>query len=142
MLAHRDAIAEDLRQEQNRAEKTTVTNTLERVQASINTSIAFLTNGLAKLQQAIDQYIHQHPELQHIWTLLQTISGVGCHRVADHMTALLATRHFQSAEQLAAYLGLVPVEWQSGSSVHGRAHLSKAGPVHLRQLLYLPAVAA
>ncbi|MGX4642173.1 transposase, partial [Massilia sp. SYSU DXS3249] len=39
-------------------------------------------------------------------------------------------------------LGLVPVQWESGSSVHGRPRMSKAGPAHLRKLLYMPAVTA
>ncbi|MGZ8237859.1 MAG: transposase [Methylobacter sp.] len=34
--------------------------------------------------------------------------------------------HFQSAEQLAAYSILVPMERQSGSSIVGRPRLSKA----------------
>ena len=41
------------------------------------------------------------------------------------------------AEQVAAYLGLVPAEWQSGSSVKGRPRMTKAGPAHLRRLLYM-----
>ncbi|NCN89440.1 MAG: IS110 family transposase [Gallionella sp.] len=36
---------------------------------------------------------------------------------------------------MAAYLGLVPVERQSGSLVLGRARLSKAGPARIRALL-------
>ena len=47
---------------------------------------------------------------------------------------------FGSAEQLAAYLGLVPVERQSGSSVLGRARMSKAGPARIRAVLYMAAV--
>ncbi|CAH1904932.1 hypothetical protein NTGHW29_40009 [Candidatus Nitrotoga sp. HW29] len=47
---------------------------------------------------------------------------------------------FGSAEQLAAYLGLVPVERQSGSSVPGRARMSKAGPARIRAVLYMAAV--
>ena len=58
------------------------------------------------------------------------------------MTTLFASRTFDSAEQLAAYLGLVPVEWQSGTSVRGRPRMSKAGPAHLRKVLYMPAVVA
>ena len=49
---------------------------------------------------------------------------------------------FGSAEQLAAYLRLVPVERQSGSSVLGRARLSKAGPSRIRAVLYMAAVVA
>jgi transposase len=37
---------------------------------------------------------------------------------------------------------LVPVERQSGSSVLGRARLSKTGPAHLRAVLYMAAVVA
>jgi transposase len=49
---------------------------------------------------------------------------------------------FHSAEQLAAYLGLVPVERQSGSSLMGRTRLSKAGPARVRAVLYMAAVVA
>ena len=142
LLARRDAVAQDLQRERNRAEKAAVAiDTPERVQQSLNEAIRFLQKELAELQRAIDQHIDNDPELRRIWTLLQSIPGVG-ERVAGHMTALLAARQFQTAEQLAAYLGLVPVEWQSGSSVHGRPRMSKAGPAHLRALLYMPAVVA
>jgi len=49
---------------------------------------------------------------------------------------------FDSAEQVAAYLGLVPVESKSGTSVSGRPHLSKNGPSHIRATLYMAAVVA
>ncbi|WP_425319310.1 transposase [Chromobacterium violaceum] len=38
----------------------------------------------------------------------------------SNLLAIMHTHHFVSAEQLAAYLGLVPVERQSGSSLLGR----------------------
>jgi transposase len=141
LLARRDAVADDLQREKNRAEAAAATETPPLVQTSINDAIAFLTKELKRLQQEITQHIDRDPDLRNTKGLLETIPGVG-QRVSDHMTALLAARDFQSAEQLAAYLGLVPVEWQSGSSIKGRPHMSKAGPSHLRKLLYLPAVGA
>jgi transposase len=42
----------------------------------------------------------------------------------------------------AAYLGLVPIERQSGTSVKGRPRLSKAGDSRARATLYLPALVA
>jgi transposase len=53
-----------------------------------------------------------------------------------------ATRTFQSTEQAAAYLGLVPLAHQSGTSVRGRPHLSKMGPPRARAMLYMAAVVA
>ena len=141
LLARRDAVAQDLQRERNRAEQLMFGDTHERVRQSLSEAISFLAKELQALQQAIDEHIDDDPELKRIWTLLQSIPGVG-QRVADHFTALLSGRDFASARQLAAYLGLVPTEWQSGSSIKGRPRMSKAGPAHLRQLLYMPAVVA
>ena len=43
---------------------------------------------------------------------------------------------------MAAYLSLVPIQAQSGTSVHKPARLSKVGPARLRAKLYLPALVA
>lgn len=141
LLARRDAVAEDLQRERNRAEKLLAIDTPARVHQSLQEAIAFLQAELKALQEAIDEHIGGDPELARIWSLLTSIPGVGQH-VANHFTALLAGRDFTSAEQVAAYLGLVPAAWQSGSSVKGRLHMTKAGPAHLRRLLYMPAVVA
>ncbi len=141
LLVRRDAVAEDLQRERNRAEKLVVTEVPEPVHQSLRDAMAFLQAQLEHLQREIDQHIDNDPDLRGKRDLLLSIPAVG-ERVAQNMTALLASRNFASAEQLAAYLGLVPVEWQSGSSIKGRAHMSKAGPAHLRKLLYMPAIVA
>lgn len=141
LLARRDALAEDLQRERNRLEKCTATDTPMPVKKSLQEGIAFLDKQLQVLQQEITDHIDRDPDLRDKRELLLTIPGVG-ERVAQHMTALLAAHRFETAEQLAAYLGLIPVEWSSGSSIKGRPHLSKAGPAHLRRLLYFPAIVA
>jgi len=141
LLARRDAVAEDLQRERNRAEKTEATDAPAAVAKSLRKGIAFLEKQVEALQHEISQQIDDDPDLKDKRDLLLTIPGVG-DRVSEHMTALLAGRSFDTAEQVAAYLGLVPIEWQSGSSIRGKPRLSKAGPAHLRKLLYLPAVVA
>lgn len=141
LLVRRDAVADDLLREQNRQEKNEATDTPEPVCASVESSIVFLKAELKRLQKIIDEHIDNDPDLREKKELLETIPGVG-ERVSTHFAALLGGRDFDQAEQLAAYLGLVPVQWESGSSVHGRPRMSKAGPAHLRKLLYMPAVVA
>ena len=53
-----------------------------------------------------------------------------------------AVTEFESARQLAAYAGLTPRNFVSGSSIHKKARLSKTGNAHLRKILYMPAVSA
>jgi transposase len=141
LLSRRDAVAEDLQRELNRQEKLEVTPTPAPVQQSVESVIAFLSAELKRLQQNIDEHIDQDPDLKGKQQLLESIPGVGP-RVSSHLACLFAGRTFDRAEQVAAYLGLVPVQWESGSSVRGRPRMSKAGPAHLRKLLYMPAIVA
>jgi len=141
LLARRDAVADDLLRERNRLETANATDTPGPVVRSIRDSIVYMEAELARLQKMISDHIDSDPDLRDKKDLLETIPGVGP-RVSDHLTALFAAKTFERAEQLAAYLGLVPVQWESGSSVKGRPRMSKAGPSHLRKLLYMPAVVA
>ena len=141
LLARRDAVADDLQRERNRQEANDFSAVPEAVGESIAQSIAFIEAELKRLEKMISSHIDDDPDLRKNKQLLETIPGVGP-RVASHMTALFAGRTFERAEQLAAYLGLVPVEWSSGSSVCGRPRMSKAGPAYLRKVLYMPAVVA
>lgn len=141
LLARRAAIAQDLQRERNRQEKADATDTPDWIQKSIADSIAFLVKQLAELQQLIDDHIDKYPSLKNDLALLQSIPAVGT-QVGSNMLSVMHSHHFESAEQLAAYLGLVPVERQSGSSVRGRARLSKAGPASIRAVLYMAAIVA
>lgn len=141
LLTRRDAVADDLQRERNRQEANDFSPAPEAVRESIAQSIAFLEAELKRLEDMIATHIDDDPDLRNKKDLLKTIPGVGP-RVASHMTALFAGRTFERAEQLAAYLGLVPVHWESGSSVRGRPRMSKAGPAHIRKVLYMPAVVA
>ncbi len=141
LLVRRDAIAEDLQREKNRKEKAISTVTPEPILCSIGDAIIFLEAELAKLQKMIDQHIDNNPDLRDTRRLLETIPGVGA-RVSAHVTAMFAAKRFERAEQVSSYLGLAPIFKESGTSVAGRPQLSKAGPAHLRKLLYMPAVVA
>ena len=141
LLARREAIAQDLHRERNRQEKAEATDTPELIRRSLSDSIEFISKQLAQLQQDINQHIDRHPDLKADLVLLQSIPAVGP-QVGNNMLAVMHGHDFGSAEQLAAYLGLVPIERQSGSSVLGRAKLSKAGPAKIRALLYMAAVVA
>lgn len=141
LLSRREAVAQDLQRERNREEKAQVANVPDKIQQSIETSISFLEQQLKKLQDDIDDHIDKHPKLKQDVKLLESIPAVG-ERVGNTMLSVLHNHHFESAEQVAAYLGLVPVEYQSGTSVLKRPHLSKTGSASVRATLYMAAVVA
>ena len=53
-----------------------------------------------------------------------------------------AIHNFDSAKKLASFCEVAPREYQSGTSINGRAAMSKIGSAHLRKSLLLPAMVA
>ena len=141
LLQRREALSEDLRRERNRHETASLTTTPARVLTSLEDSIAFLEQELANLQGEIEAHLARHDGLNADLQLLTSIPAVG-HKVGAQMLVVLRGQDFQRAEQAAAYLGVVPIERQSGTSVHGRPRLSKAGPSRVRKLLSMAAIVA
>lgn len=77
--------------------------------------LAVLKKEITRLQTAIDDHIDRHPSLKTDQAYLLTIPAVG-EKTANRMLAILHSRTFKSAEQVAAFLGLVPVEHQSAAA--------------------------
>jgi transposase len=141
LLARLDDLEGDLRREQNRYEQACVRGCPGAIKLSFVTSIRALKAQCKRLQQAIAEHFAAHADLQADLQRLQTIPAVGP-KTAMRMLVMLQSRPFKTARQVAAFLGLVPIERQSGRSVRGRPRLSKAGNSRLRAALYMGAVVA
>ena len=141
LLARLEALDGDIRRELNRQEKAQISQASEEVLASIRTMHQQLEQEKQRLLALIDDHIDRHPHLKQDRHLLESIPGVGP-VVSRCMISLVRSRSFTGAAQCAAYLGLIPVEHQSGTSVRGRPRLSKAGNTRLRAKLYMAAVVA
>jgi len=112
------------------------------VAANITCHIEYLDEAIATLKKQIQDHISQHPDLRRKRELLCTIPGIAQLTAARILSEIPDLGQFESARQLAAYSGLTPRNHVSGTSVHPRARLSKQGNVHLRCMLYMPAVVA
>ena len=141
LLARLEAVEKDAQREANRLEKATISQASTIVIDSIQSMLATLTAEKERLEKLVDEHIDGHPTLQQDATLLKSIPGVGP-VLSRYMTMTYRSREFQRASQMAAYLGVVPVAYESGSSVRGRPRMSKAGSGVIRAKLYMPAVVA
>ncbi len=137
-LARLEALDGDIQRESNRREKSEVTGNAEILE-SIDTVLGTLRAERARLARDIDDHIDGHPELAQDPDLLESIPGIGA-KVSQRLMATLHSRVFDSARQAAAFAGLVPVPYESGTSVRARPRLSKAGAPTLRRQLYMAAV--
>ena len=129
-----------MRQQQKNRLKSGATSSLTRL--SLKKTIRFFDTEIRILEKRIQEHIKQHPELKEICDLLITIPGIA------HLTACKLIAEIQDIElfdhpkQLAAYAGVHPSQYQSGSSIRGKSRMSKKGNKQLRTALFFPAIVA
>ncbi|WP_174876794.1 transposase, partial [Pectobacterium polaris] len=136
-----DSLLNDRQRIENRLSTLKSTTAPEEVLTSLESIERNLKDELARIERLIAEHIDKHPRLKNDLKLLQSIDGVG-EQIGWNMLAIIRGNNFRSAEQVAAYLGVIPVERRSGTSVCGRARLSKIGPPGIRAKLYMGAIAA
>ena len=98
-----------------------------------------LREEISNIERQIKAHIKASPALRRDYTLLTSIKSVGP-QLGMHMLVVLRSHNFVSAEQAAAFLGVVPIEKRSGTSVRRRPRMSKIGPPQLRAKLYMSAL--
>ena len=72
-----------------------------------------------------------------VLTRLKTIPGIGKKRSLMLVVLTDGFERFKSGGELCSYAGLTPIIRQSGTSVNGRARISKIGNQKLRNLLFI-----
>jgi transposase len=116
--------------------------TSKAVLKSIEKHINFINDQIAQIERQIDNLFNQHPDLKQQKELLESIPGIGPVTSANFIAEVYDIDRFDSASQLAAYVGLTPKRHQSGSSVNKPGRLSKRGNTRLRTSFCMPAMAA
>jgi len=108
----------------------------------LSVHVEYLKARIVATEEEIQNFINQTPDLKVKQDLLVSIPGIGKKSSAMLLAELGEISGFENAPQLAAYAGLNPKGFSSGSSVHKKTRISKQGRSELRSCLYMPAVVA
>jgi len=139
MVRHLHDLKAMRQQEHNRL---TAGVSAEAVIHALQQPIAFLDQQITDLERQIHDHLNQFPHLKQQRDLLDTIPGLGELTIATLLAEVPDILAFETAAQLAAYAGVTPRQFHSGTSVHRPTHISKCGNARLRAALYFPAMVA
>ena len=106
---------------------------------SVLRSIKRMLKQLEKEKEAMEKrlFFLVKKEHQDLLTRLETIPGIGKKTALMLVVLTDGFERFTSGSELCSYSGLTPIIRQSGSSVRGRARISKIGNGKLRNLLFM-----
>jgi transposase len=135
MVLRLDALQEMRTQESNRLDVARPV-----VKEEIASHVDWLDNEIKSLTKRIRDHIDGDPELKNRKTLLESIPGVGERTIALLLAFSLVPSRFANARQVTAYAGLDPRQHESGSSVRGKARISRYGHGLIRKGMYMPSM--
>jgi len=105
-------------------------------------SLASLERRIVKMRRAAMELIRADAEIEQRFRLLTGMPGIAETSAVAILGELALLSPHLTARQWVAHSGLDPVHQDSGTSVHKRSRISRAGNRHLRRALYMPALAA
>jgi transposase len=143
-LARRlEAITDLCAAEENRLHASQATEALPAIiRQDLERSIRFHQRAAQRLTREALKIISEDSNLQQRYTLLVTVPGIAQTSALRILAELVMISAHLDARQWVAYAGLDPREYSSGTSVHKKVRISKAGNRHLRRGLYMPALVA
>lgn len=97
---------------------------------------------VADLRKKITKIIDSKTSLQIDHALLASIPGLGEISCQIMLAELPEISHFKSARELAAWAGVTPCHFASGTSGRSTTPITKVGSANLRRALFMPAMNA
>ena len=112
------------------------------VAAALGRVIRNQEKEIGALRAKIREITARVPELARRGELLRTIPGIGEVAAQTILAELPEPGEFEDARQLAAWAGLTPKHYASGTSGKTRTPITKIGSAQLRRGLFMPAMTA
>ena len=107
-----------------------------------NKRLALIKKQIQDIQEEVEELINTNDEVKEIVILLRSIPGIGKITAATILGETNGFNLIRNKRQLTSYAGLDVKEKQSGTSVRGKATISKKGNKQLRKAMHLPALTA
>lgn len=112
------------------------------IQRSLKRRIKTGQKEINDIRLRITNTIQASESLKDQFALLRSIPGLGEISSQIMIAELPDISHFKNARQLAAWAGLTPCHFVSGTSGRSTTPITKVGSSHLRRSLFMPAMNA
>jgi transposase len=112
------------------------------VRRDLARSLGAQERAIERLTRQARQLIAQDPQRTERFELLDSVPGIGETSAVQLLGELGVLAPDLEARQWVAYAGLDPRPYTSGTSLHKKPRIRKAGKKHLRHALFMPALVA
>ena len=112
----------------------------EAAQSAILEIVSSINSQILKLESEMKKIVKENKEISNIVDAFDEIKGVGFFTACTVIANMPDVKNFSNAKEYAAFIGITPAVFESGSSVKKRSKISKIGAKYVRSTLYMSAV--
>ena len=110
------------------------------LQSFCKSTLAGLKKDICAIETELEAVIGSDQRLSEIFSLLTSIPGIGKVTAWHFIVITNEFTLFESAKQLACNVGVVPFDYQSGTSIIGKSRVSRIAHIEVKRLLHLAAI--
>lgn len=136
------ACIQTLRQPINELKSVGLKEESQEMEKACRKSLKALKNELKSLDEKILQTIEEGEDLKQKYDLASSVKCVGFVAVSYLLVYTHGFTRFRSAKQIAAYAGIAPFEYSSGTSIKGRTKVHPMANKTLKKVLHMCAVSS
>jgi transposase len=132
-----DSLNEELNRLTNFLEKKMLN---KQVKKSIDEEIVFIKKMIKDLETEAKKIVESTEKLRKHFECLTSIKGVGAKTANVILADMPDVNLFENAKQFAAFIGVTPFHFLSGTSVKGESYITRLGSSKIRKTLYMSAL--
>jgi len=114
----------------------------EAAKSAILDIVSSIDSQILKLKSEMKKIVKEDKEISNVVNAFDEIKGVGFLTACAVISGMPDVKNFSNAKEYAAFIGITPTVFESGSSVKKHSKISKIGDKHIRGILYMSAVSA
>ena len=108
--------------------------------SAIQEIISSIDSQILAMESEMKKIVKENKDISDIVEAFDEIKGIGFLTACAVIANMPDVKNFSNAKEYAAFIGITPTIFESGSSVKKSSKISKIGAKHVRSTLYMSAI--
>jgi transposase len=103
-------------------------------------TVQAIASEIEGVERAMEKLIREDERLYHLYLLVISVPNIGVVIATELLLCTNEFKYFNSAKKFASYCGIAPFAYSSGTSIKGKAKVSRLANQEIKSLLHVAAI--
>ena len=114
----------------------------KEIEKSCKPALEGIKKSIKKIDEKIDEHIKKDTKISRMVKIATSVDGIGPQIAISFIVATNEFKNAKNGKQVACYVGVIPFEHTSGTSVKGKSRVSHMANKPLKSIMHMGALSA